>query len=151
LRDRGEPLPAGLALISPWTDLTLTDERVTGNTTDVFLRPSWLVQGADWYAGALDRTHPELSPLLADLSGLPPMLVHAGGEETLLADSLRLVERVRDHGGEAGLRVLEGYWHDPHLLAGVLPEPTEALAELGAFLRQVTDSADRSRRSPACD
>lgn len=150
LRDRGEPLPAGLALISPLTDLTLSDERVRTNTTDALLRPEWVAFGADAYAGVRDRTAPELSPLLADLAGLPPLLVHVGGEETLLADSLRLVERVRGAGGTAQLRVLEGWFHDAHLLAGFLREPTEAVEELGAFLRQVTTgSADTSRRSPA--
>jgi acetyl esterase/lipase len=141
LRERGEPLPAGIALVSPWTDLTLSDPRVTAATNDAFLRPAWLVQGAELYARDHDRTIPELSPLLADLSGLPPMLVHVGSTEPLLVDSERLAERVTEAGGAVELKVFEGYWHDLHLLAGIIPVATQATAELGAFLREVTAGA----------
>ncbi len=141
LRERGEPLPAGLALISPWADLTLSDPRVMATTNDAFLRPSWLVQGAQLYARDHDRTIPELSPLLADLSGLPPMLVHVGSTEPLLYDSQRLEQKVREAGGEIELKVFEGYWHDLHMAAGILPDATRAVAELGAFIRRVTVGA----------
>lgn len=145
LRKRGEPAPAGLALISPWADLTLTDPRVMATTDDPFLRPSWLAQGAELYARDHDRTNPELSPLLADLSGLPPMLVHVGSTEPLLADALRLTDKVRAAGGEISLEVFEGYWHDLHMAAGIVPAASRAVTAMGTFLRRVTSGGESTR------
>lgn len=146
LRDAGQPLPAAAALISPWTDLTLGDPRVSGCVTDALLPPAWLVQGAAAYAGDADPVL--VSPLLGDLSGLPPLLVHVGGEETLLADSLRLADRAEAAGVDVTLQVLDGLWHDPHLLAGLLPAATRAVQEMGEWLRAGTPT--RVSLSSAC-
>jgi monoterpene epsilon-lactone hydrolase len=134
LRDAGEPLPERMVLMSPWTDLTLSGPSIDRQgEADVFFRRAGLELMASRYAGAIDRRDPRVSPLWAELGGLPTMLIQAGGDEALLDDSTRLAERVRAAGGEVHLRVWPGQGHvfqaTPMLTAADL-----ALAELAAWL-----------------
>ena len=98
LRDADLPLPARAALLSPWTDLTVSGETPhTAHEHDYLGDGARLRDFASHYAGGLDSRDPRLSPLFApDLSGLPPMLVLAGGVESILDDSTRLADRLRD-------------------------------------------------------
>jgi cation diffusion facilitator CzcD-associated flavoprotein CzcO/acetyl esterase/lipase len=137
LRDTGDPLPAALALISPWTDLTLSGSSITANEgRDALLQGSWLRLAATSYCGGADPAGVELSPLHADLTGLPPLHVVAGVDELLLSDADRLAERATTAGVEVGYRRAERMWHDYPLLAGLLAEADDAVEELGAALRR---------------
>jgi acetyl esterase/lipase len=112
LRDGGEPLPRALVLMSPWTDLTLSGDSIDRfGEQDTFFRRPGLELMASRYAGTLERRDPRVSPLWADLHDLPPMLIQAGGEETLLDDSTRLAARVREAGGAVELQVWAGQGH----------------------------------------
>lgn len=134
LRETGIPLPAGLALISPWVDLTL--DHVRDNRRDPMLRASWLRACTARYRGErTDVRTPEISPLYADLTGLPPMLVHSADDEILLADIERLVERAEAAGVPVVYRRLERMWHVAHVHAGLVAASTAAVREIGAFLR----------------
>lgn len=138
LRNRGMPAPAGLALLSPWLDLTLTG--VHDDDRDLMLRASWLRACAERYCGGdparvAAAGAPVLAPLSADLSGLPPMLVHAASDEILRPSIERFVARVRSSGGRVCYRELNGMWHVCHLHAGLLPESDSAVNEVGRFLR----------------
>lgn len=140
LRDKGLPLPAGAVLISAWTDLTGSgDSAQTRASADPCLVPDLLHCEASRYAGATDLHHPLLSPLFADLSGLPPLLLHVGTDDILLDDSRRLVERAQEFRLSVTLRVWEGMWHVWHKFAPRLPEADEALQEIGAFVRSKFD------------
>jgi acetyl esterase/lipase len=77
-----------------------------------------------------------ISPIFADLRGLPPLLIHVGSDEVLLDDSVRLAERAQAAGTEAELKVWEGMWHVFQSLAGMLPEGRESIDELGAFVKR---------------
>ncbi|CAM5774680.1 alpha/beta hydrolase [Mesorhizobium amorphae] len=145
LRDAGEPLPAGLALLSPWTDLALTGatHRSKARLDPYFPTPDILDVAAQRYAGA-DRCNPLVSPLYADLSGLPPMLLHVGTHETLLDDSVMLADRARAAGAPIEIRVWPGMWHVWQVFSGRMPEADRSLAELGAFLRQRLEISTRS-------
>ncbi|MCW4355918.1 alpha/beta hydrolase [Hoyosella sp. YIM 151337] len=138
MRDRGMPAPAGLALLSPWLDLTLTD--VYDDDRDLMLRASWLRACAERYCagdpGAAAAGAAVLAPLSADLTGLPPMLVHAASDEILRPSIERFVARVRSAGGRVRYRKLSGMWHVCHLHAGLLPESGSAVHEVGHFLRE---------------
>jgi cation diffusion facilitator CzcD-associated flavoprotein CzcO/acetyl esterase/lipase len=137
LRAAGDPLPAALALISPWTDLTLSGASITANEgRDALLRGDWLRLAVACYRGPADPADPELSPLHAELAGLPPLHVVAGVDELLASDADRLVERARAAGVDAAYRRAERMWHDYPLLAGLLAEADDAVSELGAALRQ---------------
>ncbi len=123
LRDAGDPLPGCAYLLSPWIDLT---------------GPS---DSAAQYAGDTPRDHPGVSPLFAELRGLPPMLVQAGSKEVLLSDSITLAERATAAGAEVLLDVREGMWHVFQIFAGYLPEATRALIDAATFIRTHTPAA----------
>lgn len=120
-----------LALISPLTDLTAaTSGSYRG--PDALVRQSWLQAGVDAFAGTADRA--ALSPLLGDLSGLPPVLVHVAEHERLRREGEQLVERIRDSGGSAELVILPGLWHDAHVLAHLVRPAADAVRAMGAWL-----------------
>jgi acetyl esterase/lipase len=87
------------------------------------------------YAGSQDLRMPLLSPHYGDLHGLPPLLIHAGGEEILLSDATRLAEKARAAGVDVSLVVWPGMWHVWHLFAPSLPEARQAVDAIGAFIR----------------
>ena len=134
LREAGTPLPAGLALISPWVDLTLG--HVRDDRRDPMLRTAWLQACAERYGAGAGLTAPEISPLFGELAGLPPMLVHGASDEILLADVERLVGQARAAGVPVAYRRLERMWHVAHLHAGLVAASTAAVGEIGAFLRK---------------
>jgi epsilon-lactone hydrolase len=91
---------------------------------------------AEQYAGGTEVRTPRLSPLYADLTGLPPMLIQVGTEEILLSDSTRLAEAARAASVDVTLHVYEGMWHVWHLFAWAVPEGKAAIRELGEFVAQ---------------
>lgn len=138
VREEGLPLPACYAGLSPWTDLAGTGESMTEmNGVDPWLRAELTLPAARRYAGEYPLDHPGISPLYADLTGLPPMLVHAGSDEILRDDGRRLVERARAAGVEASFGLFPGLWHVFQAFPG-LPESRRALREIGAFIRRHT-------------
>lgn len=125
LRARSLPPPGALALLSPWLDLTLS---APGDPhRDPLLRLSWLRWCATGYAANADPAAPELSPLFADLTGLPPMLVHVGSDEVLRPDTERLVTRAE----QAGIPCQ--------------PSPPRRPLARGAPARRAHDRVDRGR------
>lgn len=137
LRDTAEPLPVAAALISPWVDLTLA--HVEDDPRDPVLRVAWLRSSAEAYAAGADLGSPELSPLFADLAGLPPMLVQGTSDEILVGDVERLVTALRSAGVRVDYQRLEGLWHDVHLQAGLVAASTEAVTAVGRFLAAAVD------------
>jgi len=136
LRDEGLPLPACYVGMSPWTDLAGTGESMTElDGTDPWLSAAMITVGARAYAGDAPLDHPLLSPHYADLTGLPPTLVHVGGDEVLLDDAVRFVEACRAAGVDASLGRFEGLWHMFQVFPG-MPESRDALREIGAFVRR---------------
>lgn len=113
LRAEGRMLPGALLLMSPWTDMTCSGESLTERANiDPVLTPEYIYAVREAYAGCLDPAQPELSPLLADLAGLPPTLIQVGTHEILFSDAERLAERMKAAGTECRLEVWEGMWHD---------------------------------------
>ncbi|MEM9514774.1 MAG: alpha/beta hydrolase [Actinomycetota bacterium] len=143
LRDAGDPLPAGAYLLSPWTDLSASGETVTTKAdVDPMLRAHLIREMAKLYAGDVALDDPGLSPLFADLAGLPPMLIQTGDDEVLLSDSTRLADRAHEAGVDARLDVRAGMWHVYQALAGLMPEADEALVRAAVFIRQVAPAID---------
>jgi cation diffusion facilitator CzcD-associated flavoprotein CzcO/acetyl esterase/lipase len=138
LRDGGDPMPAGLVLIDGWFDLTNSGASMEVNRRrDVGLARPHLVETAEQYRGAADLNDPEISPLNADLAGLPPMYLQSGGHDLLLSDSDSLAERARQAGVDVGYSTYPEMWHDFQLGAGLVPEADEALADLGRALERL--------------
>lgn len=134
LKELGMPLPARIIPISPWTDLALCGETIEQNgKADICLTREELAGYAAAYAP--EQLHePLVSPVLGDLTGLPPCWIYVGGEEILLDDSRLLASRLEDAGVPCHLHVQEGMWH-AYVLYGV-PEANEALAEIRVLLEE---------------
>jgi monoterpene epsilon-lactone hydrolase len=138
LKARGKPMPAGAALLSPWTDLTASGESVhTRAKADPMIQASDLKEMADHYRSTHDAATPGISPLLGDLTGLPPLLIQVGDSEILLDDSTRLAQKARQSGVHAELRIFEEAFHVFQAFPD-LPESDEALQEIGSFFNKVT-------------
>ncbi|HMA27032.1 MAG TPA: alpha/beta hydrolase fold domain-containing protein, partial [Solirubrobacterales bacterium] len=135
LRDAGEPLPAGIAILNGWLDLTCSGSSTSANARrDAGLLRPWTVHGGELYRGDADPRDPELSPVHATLRGLPPTYIQVGAHDILLSDSDLLAERARAAGVEVGYARFEGMWHDFQLAAGLLRTADDAIADLGAAL-----------------
>jgi monoterpene epsilon-lactone hydrolase len=135
LRDTGRPLPACAWLVSPWVDLEMTGASIdTKDADDPLIHRAYLQELANAYCGTESPRNPLISPLHADLSGLPPILVQVGSAETLLDDAVAIVERL----GEADRRVTLEIWprmiHAWPLWSPRLTDGREATASAGAFI-----------------
>jgi epsilon-lactone hydrolase len=135
LRDRHDPLPAAAVLFSPWTDLAATgDSIIVNNEADALFFGSWVAPEARHYLGDTPATNPLASPVYADLTGLPPLLIQASDSEVLLDDSRRVFENAKRFGVEATLQVWQGVPHGWQIFAPILPEGRVALREASAFV-----------------
>lgn len=135
IRDAQLPMPAAAALFSPFVDLAASgdssrrnSERCAMFTHEMFAKP------ARWYVGDGDVRAPLASPLYADLTGLPPLLIHVGEDETLLDDSVRLAQKAVDAGVSATLKVWPRVPHVWQLFHRLIPEGRQSLLESGEFL-----------------
>jgi epsilon-lactone hydrolase len=135
LRDAGQELPAGVVLFSPMLDLTASGESVDAREDrDPIFTAEDIRSVGRAYAGDADPRDPRVSPLFADLRGLPPLLVQVGTEETLFSDSERLVAAARAAGLDAALDVGHGMFHVYQSIADA-PEAVDATDRAGGFLR----------------
>jgi acetyl esterase/lipase len=149
LREAGLPRPAAGACISPWLDLALSGESMVSKCDlDPMCKPPILAQMAAAYLGGRDPRTPLASPLYADLSGLPPLLLHVGTAETLLDDSVRFAARAERAGVSATLEVWDDMIHVWHAFAMLLPEGQQAVDRLGAFVHEALGRDPSKRPSP---
>jgi acetyl esterase/lipase len=127
--------PVGAVVFSPITDLALTSESFdTRAEADPYFTKSQAAGLVRLYLGEADPKNPLVSPLYANLSGLPPIRVHVGDDEVLLDDSLRYVERAVVAGVDAKLDVWMGMPHGFVTDVGRFNAATKALSAIGAFL-----------------
>jgi epsilon-lactone hydrolase len=137
LRDEGDPLPSGAVLLSPWMDLTLTADAITtAAAADPMLTAEALARSADAYAHA-DLRNPLVSPLYADPTGLPPLLILVGTAEILVDDSRSFAERAAAAHVHIDLDVEDGMIHVWPIFEGI-PESIAALDRIGAWVRDHT-------------
>ncbi len=149
LRDANEPLPAAAVLLSPWTDLALKGESIRSKARqDPMLHESQLRRWARWYRGAERAEHPSISPLYAELAGLPPIYIQVGTAEMLLDDARRLVERARECGVRTGLDEWEGMFHVFQVFAPLgVPESRQAVARFGEFCRAAFEGEVKNKEA----
>jgi epsilon-lactone hydrolase len=147
LRDRGEPLPAAGVMMSPWTDLAATGESYQNRAAaDPIHQRSMILALAKNYLGeGGDAFNPLASPLYADLTGLPPLLIQAGDRETVRDDATMLAAKARAAGVDAELQVFDGMIHVFQMFPEI-PQAAEAIAAIAAFLRRhLRLNAEKSR------
>ena len=136
-RDEGLPMPAAAIAISPWSDLTCDTETYTTRAeADPMIQQSGIKTIAEAYLNGADPRHPLASPNHADLAGLPPMLIHVGNDEVLLADARDLHQRAQAAGVEAEIEEWEDMIHVWHAFYQLLPQGERAIERLGAYLAQ---------------
>ncbi|MGX5713306.1 alpha/beta hydrolase [Sphingopyxis terrae subsp. ummariensis] len=136
LRQRGLALPTGIYLLSPWLDLTQSGESYDICAARDPMVSRDVLQGlAASYCGSAPPENPLISPLFAELAGLPPMFVQAGGDEVLLGDSTRLAHRFALAGGDVALRVWPEMVHAWPLFQHAIPVAgNAAIAEAGQWI-----------------
>jgi acetyl esterase/lipase len=113
MKARGEPLPRGLLLLSPWIDLSLQGRSLalaalSGTATREMHTMALIVR---LYLRERSTSDPLASPLFGDMAGLPPMLIHGSKRDMLFDDAARLAERVRQANGDLTLRFWTGEQH----------------------------------------
>jgi monoterpene epsilon-lactone hydrolase len=144
LKREQHPLPAGLFMISPSLDLTLSGESMQSRKNiDPFTSEEVLRYCAKLYAPKQDFENPLISPLFGDLSGLPPTMIQVGDHEILLSDSTRAAEAIHQSGGQVELNIWSEMWHvwqyNPEL-----PEAELAIDEIQRFIFSVLDLSSSS-------
>lgn len=134
LRDAGDPLPAAACLLSPWLDLAASGETMSTHAhRDPWFKPDDMPLVAGYYCTEEQLRNPLVSPVYADLSGLPPLYIQVGGEEILLSDSTRAADKVKAAGGTVELEIWPGMWHVFQVFVHLMPEARIATKKIGAY------------------
>jgi epsilon-lactone hydrolase len=144
VRDRGLPLPAAALAMSPYADLTLagTTLETKGKADRLLSREALEARIADYTAGQ-DAALPLISPIFADLTGLPPLIIQAGTHEVLLDDALRLAGRAATADVAVTLDITPGVPHVFQAYYQILDEAAAALDRAGQFLSAQLAVAER--------
>ncbi|HET6295660.1 MAG TPA: alpha/beta hydrolase [Kribbella sp.] len=134
-RDHGLPLPAAAFVMSPYADLTLTGVtmKTKGEVDTLMSRENLEARVADYTSGQ-DAALGLISPIFAELSGLPPLLIQAGTHEVLLDDAIRLAQQAASADVEVTLDITPGVPHVFQTFYPMLDEATAALDRAGQFL-----------------
>ena len=135
-REQGLPTAAALMLMSPWVDLTVSNETFeTNHETEEFFYKGVVAALASLYLAGTDPKDPLASPLYADLSGLPPTYIQVGGDETLLGESLQFEQNTRKAGVDVRIEVFPGQLHTFQMAAGYSSVSDDAIQKLAAWVR----------------
>ena len=141
-RDHGLPLPAAAFLLSPYVDLTLAGATMdTKSKADPVLSRELLEPRVADYAAGQDPALGLISPLFADLSGLPPLIIQVGTHEVLLDDAVRLAQRAAAADVAVTLDVAPEVPHVFQNFSPILDEAAEALDRAGRLLTEHFASA----------
>jgi acetyl esterase/lipase len=135
LRDAGGPQAACGIAVSPWTDLTLSGDSMDANAAEDVVNSRAMLGGlAMMYLSGIDPRTPLASPLYADLTALPPVLVMAGSTEVLLDDATRFVGRAGEAGVDATLNIAQGMPHIWTFFESFLAQGRDAIEQAGQFV-----------------
>lgn len=135
LQEHNKPLPAAVVLLSPWVDLTLSGASIDTNAPFDYVERKSIQAMARCYADPEEHRSPLVSPVFADLHGLPPMLVQTGGTEALYSENCTLVERARNAGVDVTHEITDEMFHVWQAFAFAIAEGRTALTSLGQFIR----------------
>jgi len=134
-RDHGLPSPAGAYVMSPYADLTLAGTTMeTKREVDPLFTRALLQARVTDYTASQDASLGLISPIFADLSGLPPLIIQAGSHELLLDDAVRLAGQAAAADVEVTLEITPGVPHVFQAYSAILDEGAAALDSAGRFL-----------------
>lgn len=133
LRDSGDPLPAAAACLSPVADLTRKGDPHKG-FKDPLLPAKAMRFYTESYVGHGDARDPLMSPVFGNWCGLPPLLVHAGEDEILRDDALRIASLAKAADVDVRLEIYPRMWHVWQLFLN-LPQAVQSLDDIAGFLK----------------
>ena len=127
--------PAGLVLLSPIVDLTLTTARTRERLRrDPAIRSRDAIRLIELYCAGIDSSHPRLKLDVAAGRALPPTLIQAGGAEMLAADAIALADHIRTAGGQCELQIWPDQVHVFQALPRISPEARPAMRHIAGFI-----------------
>ena len=136
LRDQNIPLPKAAVCISPWSDLTCSNESYeTRADADPMVTFNGLDEMVQQYVQGQDVKQPYASPNFANFDSLPPLLIQVGNDEVLLDDSIKLNEKAQADGVSSTLEVWDDMVHVWHAFHPMLKEGQQAIDRIGEFLQ----------------
>ena len=141
LRHAGDPLPAAAVLLSPFLDVTASGESATTRAEqDPWFEVQDMAVVARYYCPDESKWRdPLVSPVFANVSGLPPMLIQVGDDEILLDDSRRLAEKLEAAGIDVEIEIWPDMWHVFQMFIGKMPESRKAVEKIGRYIRERLD------------
>jgi epsilon-lactone hydrolase len=143
-RDHGLPLPAAAYVMSPYADLTLAGTTIdTTSKADPLLSRELLQPRVTDYTAGQDAALGLISPVFADLSGLPPLIIQAGTHEVLLDDAVRLARQAATADVAVTLDITPGVPHVFQAYSPILDEAAAALDRAGQLLTVHLASTER--------
>ncbi len=146
LRDGGDPLPAAAVLLSPYLDVTASGESATTRADqDPWFHASDMKVVVSNYCGADELKNPLVSPVFAEVEGLPPVLIQVGDDEILLSDSTRFADKIRAAGGTVDIEIWPEMWHVFQLFVGKMPEARRAINKIGDYVRRLYSAVEPSK------
>ena len=134
IRDEGGPLPAAAACLSPVADLSSNKPAPQEGFKDPLLSPRAVDFYSRSYLAGNDAHNPLISPLFGNWHNLPPLLIHAGGDESLKSDALRMEETAKAAGVDVQLSIYPHMWHVWQIFLK-LPQAVQSLDEISGFLK----------------
>lgn len=136
LRHEGLPLPKAAILLSPFLDMSASGESAeTRAARDPWFHPKEIDIVIQYYCPDEDVRNPLLSPVFANVSGLPPTLIQVGDDEILLSDSMRFADKLEAAGIDVELEVFPELWHVFQLFVGAMPESKAAISKIGTYIK----------------
>lgn len=135
LRDAGLPLPAAGVCLSPWVDLTMAGASYSANAEAVATRDRLAGYVELYLKDTADVRHPQVSPVFAELKGLPPLLIQVGAAEPFYDDSIQLEAAAKASGIESTLEIWPEMIHVWHYFHPMLTEGRQAIARIGEFVK----------------
>lgn len=137
LRHEGLPLPGAAILLSPFLDMSASGETMkTRADRDPWFRPDEIEVVVRYYCPNEDVRNPLLSPVFANVAGLPPTMIQVGDDEILLSDSTRFADKLRTADVDVALEVFPEMWHVFQLFVGKMPESKAAVKKIGAYIKE---------------
>lgn len=137
LREVAGPMPSSLTMISPWLDLSNSGDSYRRNAeNDPTISLERHEEVGAWYVDQADPKNPILSPMFADLEGMPPILLQVGDIEVMLDDAKVFALHAKEAKVEVDLQIWPRMWHVWHQWAPEVPEAMDGFAKIGEFVKR---------------
>lgn len=148
IKDLSLPQPLAAAVISPWTDLSLSGDSIfTHQDKDPLLLVEHAKIWAEWYHAEASATNPFVSPLFGDYRGVAPIYIQVGTDEILLSDSLRMIEVAKSQNVDITVDIWDSMMHVWHFGWPYVPEARQAIQKITKHIHEIVAS-DKAQNHP---